>query len=347
MSAFPSEIVELIIDEARSCPSTLTACSLVCRQWLPRARYHAFSSIHLEQCNGVNGDRIATFIPLLESPLATFISSVRQVHIFIFVVQASPVGNFLSLLARRGVAPKFLALQCRPGDLVGVSPLTSVTHARFAMGCFREMEPAEFVAITELVHGLPSLRSLALHIPDAPASRIRSNHLPPSLDELEINYACVLGTIFSLYATPLILPRLILRHMSQTEWQGVVWYLENAGVLLESLTLLNCAPQTVLSLHPALRHLTIGDSFRMMPPRILVALYSPCAANELETLTLRVPAMIQPLVPRGALSGRSEVDALLSDTVRWPRLRSVILCGGERDRETIDNSLRSLLPGWV
>ncbi|KAJ7636266.1 hypothetical protein FB45DRAFT_1055736 [Roridomyces roridus] len=83
MSPFPTEILELIIDEAKAWPSTITACSLVSRQWVSRARHHGFSRIDLvDNANKHKNDRITQFLPLLESPLATFISSTLRHPVF-------------------------------------------------------------------------------------------------------------------------------------------------------------------------------------------------------------------------------------------------------------------------
>ncbi|KAJ7651331.1 hypothetical protein FB45DRAFT_716324, partial [Roridomyces roridus] len=78
-SQFSGELVDAVIDWAHESPSTLAACSLVCRQWLPRSRYHGFSSIKLVRSR--NLDTVKSFLHILESPLVTIVPSVREVHL--------------------------------------------------------------------------------------------------------------------------------------------------------------------------------------------------------------------------------------------------------------------------
>ncbi|KAJ7636347.1 hypothetical protein FB45DRAFT_445771 [Roridomyces roridus] len=340
MSWLPTEVVDLVIDEALSSDwsSALVACSLVSRQWVPRTRHHGFSSIHLVHSAEI--DSITTFVPVLESPLATFASSVQQLRISVATqdgAESLPARHLLSLLARHGVAPTYLELRCGLHDLVGAVPLPSVTHLHLDMGCYGKMAPEEFVAMTEFIHGLAGLTSLTLHSPDAPGS-IKSTYPPPKLRELEIRVPRVLDTILSMYDTPLVLPCLIIRSMRQSQWKDVLEYLDHASAL-DSLALLYCAPMTVLQLYPTLRHLTIGVPFRIMPSHILTALGSS-SATQLETLTLN-GTREQPW-PGSLWSQWVEVDAVLADSVRLAQLRWIILCGGGRDYETIDTSLRDL-----
>ncbi|SJL14801.1 uncharacterized protein ARMOST_18272 [Armillaria ostoyae] len=91
-SSFPIELIEEILDyfdylpdkdiqRILDCPSegykcgrvaVLTSCSLVSRAWLPRSRYHLFGSVRLSPKNH------ARFLPLVTSPLCSFLNSVRE-----------------------------------------------------------------------------------------------------------------------------------------------------------------------------------------------------------------------------------------------------------------------------
>ena len=46
-SPLPLELEERVIDSSCDSVSTLRSCSLTCRRWLPRSRYHLFSSIRV------------------------------------------------------------------------------------------------------------------------------------------------------------------------------------------------------------------------------------------------------------------------------------------------------------
>ncbi|KAF8201139.1 hypothetical protein K438DRAFT_1821452 [Mycena galopus ATCC 62051] len=79
MRYFPLEILELVIDalgsvsgESRKIPS---ACSLVCRRWVPRSRHHLFQKCRLYPSN------VLAFGQLLNSPECTLLSRVRWIYV--------------------------------------------------------------------------------------------------------------------------------------------------------------------------------------------------------------------------------------------------------------------------
>ncbi|KAJ7617908.1 hypothetical protein FB45DRAFT_932946 [Roridomyces roridus] len=344
MLGFPAEILDSVIDQAHEKPSTLAACSLVCRQWVPRTRYYTFSSIHLVDSN--NANNITKFITLLESPHATFISSVREVTLFL--QSSGPADGILTLLIRHGVAPTFLHLHCQMYYLPRSGPLPSLTHLRLDLGTGHSsghVQAADFRALTDFIHGLTGLTSLALDMPSLSESITRASAPPPSLRELEISRPAVLANILS-FSMPgaMILPHLILRFIDAPRWEKVVPYLNAACArnVLESLTLIYCNPLPILKSYPTLRHLTIGLPFHIMASHVLAALADADAdgSPELETLTLNGTRDRHPIHLIGP--GWLEVDSILSTPSRFPRLRSIILCGGGRDRGSIDSSIQAL-----
>ncbi|KAK0184764.1 hypothetical protein F5146DRAFT_1168735 [Armillaria mellea] len=92
-SSFPIELIEEILDHVDCLPAkdiqdilhhpsrgynsgrvaTLASCSLVCRAWLPRSRFHLFSSVRLRL------DNYASFLPLIASPFCSFLNSVLEI----------------------------------------------------------------------------------------------------------------------------------------------------------------------------------------------------------------------------------------------------------------------------
>ncbi|KAJ7743689.1 hypothetical protein DFH07DRAFT_749811 [Mycena maculata] len=119
MSALPGELVDSIIDLAyASSPSSMKACALVCRQWVPRSRHNYFSTISLIRNHST--DNVKTFLRLVASPLATFISSVREVHLSHRSSYGAPVlsvGDIVALLSRYGVNPTSFHLYCQSNRL--------------------------------------------------------------------------------------------------------------------------------------------------------------------------------------------------------------------------------------
>lgn len=72
----PGEIVDTIIDSLHNDQSSLCACGLIARSWLPSSRYHIFSRISLHPRN------IETFMWMLDDPSPSNLGSVvRNVHI--------------------------------------------------------------------------------------------------------------------------------------------------------------------------------------------------------------------------------------------------------------------------
>ncbi|PBK79996.1 hypothetical protein ARMGADRAFT_95773 [Armillaria gallica] len=91
-SSLPIELIEEILDHVNCLPAkdiqsilchssrgynsgrvaTLASCSLVCRAWLPRSRFHLFRSVYLEPNNYVS------FLLLITSPFCSFLNSVLE-----------------------------------------------------------------------------------------------------------------------------------------------------------------------------------------------------------------------------------------------------------------------------
>lgn len=73
--ALPPEVCEIVIDSVHNDKPALGCFSLVCRDWLIRARLHLFHNVDV-------GDRRAyTFLTLFKSPYSTFRNSIRKAAI--------------------------------------------------------------------------------------------------------------------------------------------------------------------------------------------------------------------------------------------------------------------------
>ncbi|KAJ7625984.1 hypothetical protein FB45DRAFT_1060561 [Roridomyces roridus] len=353
---FPGELVDSVIDLVRSDPITLADCALVCRQWVPRSRYHYFSSVQLVR--NTNRDTLRTFILILASPLATFISSVREVYIFHHSSYGTPVlsaGDIIGLFARYGLAPTLLHLSCSLRHLGAAAPLPSVTHLRLELGPrIPDSRPAAFELVVNFIHEFPGLRSLALGVGLQILENVAGYTLrppPPNLREIEISTPAVLGYMLSL-GTPLILPELIVRFVDEQQWGEVERYLSDERVRgrIECLTLTDCSALPVLPSLEGLGHLVIAQPFHYMGPHLRVALLSlsrTASAKRLESLTLhgtrhgRGEAFASVLPPVGEWS---EMDDILTDVELWPRLRTVYVCGGDGLEGRTPELMVTLLP---
>lgn len=87
-SAIPPEIFDIIIDFLYDDKRTLSACSLVCSQWLPSTKYHLFSSLRISD-DGDDTDYnhrtqwLRPFAAFLQNPATT-------IRPFVKVLQLSP-----------------------------------------------------------------------------------------------------------------------------------------------------------------------------------------------------------------------------------------------------------------
>jgi hypothetical protein len=76
LRSIPSEICDAIIDCQQFEHATLAILSLVHTSWLPRARFHLFTSVSLR-----NDSHAAAFFGLLDSPLSTLPICVQHLHL--------------------------------------------------------------------------------------------------------------------------------------------------------------------------------------------------------------------------------------------------------------------------
>ncbi|CAK5277843.1 unnamed protein product [Mycena citricolor] len=109
MLSLPPELFEHAIDFLHSDRPDLGNCALVCRAWLPRSRFHLFSSVCFDTDDGF---RAAHLNHLLSSPRSTIPLHVqtlelRAQHLF-FVRDASGRGGYLDIAS---LAPRLALLQ--------------------------------------------------------------------------------------------------------------------------------------------------------------------------------------------------------------------------------------------
>jgi hypothetical protein len=75
MPHLPTELIDYIVDFHHSDRKTLSACSFVCRNWLPASRFHLLGSIDVRKSN------VHSFAELLASPSSTITSCVHTIDI--------------------------------------------------------------------------------------------------------------------------------------------------------------------------------------------------------------------------------------------------------------------------
>lgn len=112
--SLPANLVDSVVDLLKSDIPALKVTSILSRQWLPRSRHYLFSSIWLHGgWSKALAERVADFLTLISSPMATFIPFVLELHVKFTWAQAYDVPNLvLAMLEKHGVRPKRLHLDC-------------------------------------------------------------------------------------------------------------------------------------------------------------------------------------------------------------------------------------------
>ncbi|KAE9400923.1 hypothetical protein BT96DRAFT_619348 [Gymnopus androsaceus JB14] len=149
MTMIPQEIIELCIDWLKGSQPSLKSCSLVCRCWLPRARYHIFHRLSLDL--------------RFREPLQELIEQIR-VDIFANRTIVSCVRE-LSLSLRYQVGSQ------TPHEILKNIPFTNLRHLHINLACsfFTEEYPGRLSHLLILLRNNPHLEHLSLQTfaPDA------------------------------------------------------------------------------------------------------------------------------------------------------------------------------------
>ncbi|KAJ7356589.1 hypothetical protein DFH08DRAFT_460941 [Mycena albidolilacea] len=189
MPTLPGELVDFIIDWSHAySPSSLAAYALVCRQWLPRSRYHHFASIRLVRDRST--DTVKTFLYLIASPLVTFISSIRDVDLYYRSSYGTPVlsaGDIILLLSKSGIRLTRLNLDCHfnqlgmqdSGRIASLTRLQLLLYGEVPLG-----------TLFNYLVAFPSLESWMLAVRTESERGVQSQHrsaeFPPNLHELDV-----------------------------------------------------------------------------------------------------------------------------------------------------------------
>ncbi|KAJ6612141.1 hypothetical protein B0H10DRAFT_326738 [Mycena sp. CBHHK59/15] len=211
----PLELVDLILDFLHSDDDTLSACTLVCKSWLPSARFHLLSRIALHTSNA------DSFLDEVEIVSA-------QVH-------------------EDMMLPKFIAtglmnvtsLRIDGLDLSTVPPALPFSFPKLECLCLEGFEAKSFGVIALWISGFPLLRSLKL-AGDWDGDEIETPivaRIPELLHTLDVN--CPLKVLFEWLLSLPVVPvtsSLVLRDIWTEESSTISRYLAVAGSSLRSLT---------------------------------------------------------------------------------------------------------------
>ncbi|KAJ7087317.1 hypothetical protein B0H15DRAFT_308028 [Mycena belliarum] len=206
----PLELVDLLLDFVHSDTTTLAVCALVCRDWLPSARFHLLSKLSLDSTNA-----------------DSFFDELDDIGVVAFPkFTASGLGNVTSLRLDG------LDLSSAPAVLPQLFPnLRSL--------CLEGFEADSFSIVASWISGLPLLRSLRL---SGDWDGDEGEGLPvaevPKLTDMDLNcpLRVLLGWFLS-HATVPVTSSLVLRDIWSEEAPTISRYLAATGATLETLVL--------------------------------------------------------------------------------------------------------------
>ncbi|KAJ6485441.1 hypothetical protein C8R47DRAFT_1216992 [Mycena vitilis] len=332
MLEVPGELVDSIIDVLKRNRSALITCSRLSRHWLPRSRYHLFSSVSFNiDWRDARGLRKAEeFILLLDSPLATIAPYVEEVNLAHRTEGPTALSNkILARLGGHGIRPRRVYLDCARHLRAG--PLMIPAAFSLSLGHL-ELETtgnhAALNIIVDYICALPLLESVK--ITGAPRYTIDptppvSTALPPRLHTLHTNIPLITSWILSLEPIPKQITTLCFGELKSPtgHWHTVNEYLGSAaGGNIQALLLDITSDCPSLENLRRLEHLTIhvsSESNLELLVRIVSQLKRSPAAQTVQTIKI-IFARVPFLVPQW-----ETVDAELADPVKLPRLRCITL----------------------
>ncbi|KAF9531358.1 hypothetical protein CPB83DRAFT_891735 [Crepidotus variabilis] len=325
--AFPTELIDQIIDYNHDDRNTLLAIAAVAKQWTASSRFHLFSSIEVSYDNG------RQLIQLLSSPHCTFAATIRRLDIRLVGGSQKWFGEFSKRLKQ------FDKVIIEALGLMGSRPTVLREEARTAAVSFyshlRELIIGPLVMETSLefaalVTGLSNLQSLscAVSFQSAPSfTQAQRLHLPNSLQIVELTSPSI-KSILELFDQRLSsITSLSLIFMTSGDYPYLKAFLERPNNILRALKITMDANISGVSLDTfaelgfrqltALRVLDIQTTPCMPPPMILNILKTIPSSN-LRKLKM-TPCLTADIV---------QVDEMLSGGSRiFKHLKKVAIVG--------------------
>lgn len=230
----PLELVDLILDYAHSNPSTLAACSLVCKSWFPSARFHIFSSVNL------NADSACAFSSILNSTSSTIAHFINRVDVKDTCESARWLPAVFPSLDR---LPSLTAISITSSFdtpfshavLYTLSSFTNLVELKLVDCSFDD-----FSDVQELLCAFPALESLHIEADWPEPSSIEPTADSPSLRLKELFLRCEAAHVLEWFLIqPDVAPvsKLTLHGIDAFELPVVTNYLQALGPALTHLTI--------------------------------------------------------------------------------------------------------------
>ncbi|KAJ7493792.1 hypothetical protein FB451DRAFT_1491198 [Mycena latifolia] len=328
----PIELVERIIDTAASHPPTLAACSLVCKEWLPRSRHHLFASLDLSAHWTPEPNAVTAFMKIIDAPMAnsTLVPYVTGVVLAKRSWGMTPVQRILAILAQSGIRPGFLHINCPTYEPTHL-PIFSVSLVHLALYLHNDMPMATLV---DHVCAFPMLESLYVGGSARYTNDLQplSQSVPPRLHTLIISDPVFAHWVLSLDQIPTQISTIVLRSIKLPEqWDAINQYLASpAATGIHSLAFEGC--DTYPQRHRAapdlqclenLQTLVIETSGPLLADGLLAVLSALRGSPAAETLEAVELYAVNGWLGRYPQIQWRDADATLADKSRFPSLRRV------------------------
>jgi hypothetical protein len=175
MPRLPAELTDVIVDFLYGDEESLANCSLVCKEWLPTARYHIIKKLLLYPWN------VEAFMNLITHPSATLVPHIH--HLKIYLIDPGHTKLFHAMFL---CLPRFKFL--RRLELQGGIAWTSFTASSVdGLICksvtdmtLVDLPFNDFTDVMSVVASFPSLKRLSVINPRF--FRQTSSHMTPGLD---------------------------------------------------------------------------------------------------------------------------------------------------------------------
>ncbi|KAJ6540259.1 hypothetical protein B0H10DRAFT_2138151 [Mycena sp. CBHHK59/15] len=378
MPKLPGEIIGSIIDCLSSDKSTLCAWSLVARHWLPRSRHHLFRRLYLILALWNDQDNSAAFLPLLESPLVTFIPCVNEVVLQVInryvwyprTPGLSPSG-LLCKLTDSGIRPTSLSIYNHLYEITGATIhgalpafVASLVHLRLYYSGVVPLDElvtyiCSFRSLESLALGCQTLGGIAEPTTTAPVLAA----LPPKLHTLDMaGGSPFLNWIASLSPAPRHISNLVVR---ESAWKVQKFLDSPVATGVRTLTFEDCDINLEILKTGRLTGLrSLSLEYRMNPPirqhvlrsngdprfadktNVIPVIEEFSSCTTVEMLKIAVH-FLDFAVDEDVMSPWRAVDAAIVRA--WPNVQRVVICRPKAENhvrisENTARKLRARMP---
>ncbi|KAJ7609449.1 hypothetical protein FB45DRAFT_1066853 [Roridomyces roridus] len=225
----------------------IASCGLVCRQWLPRSRFHVFQYLWLD------ASRLDSLLTLVETSSSPLLAIVHVVHLDLTV---NPLFRLEHLTTLSSTCANLTCIRCTinspPSEIVPQDFFLETCLPVLGSQCPAltrfELQPtyAETVPLGMITHILASLPALEVFVLLSDSNTIVPtgivfNSIPARLQSLQLGRTRGICRLFEWLLSLPVLPKLkslqwLAGPYADADWASLHAYSQRAGVALETLS---------------------------------------------------------------------------------------------------------------